>query len=247
MRVTVSTEFALVSPREVVQQLSSIVNDAIPGDRPIEIVEAGCGRRWALSLDSGHCRITGVDLDTEALRARVESVGDLDRAVVGDVQDADLLPRGSADLVYSSFVLEHLPRAEEAARGHAAWLRPGGLLVIRVPDADSVYGFVSSHTPHRFHVWAYRRVFGRREAGTPGHAPYPVYYSCLTRMPGLCEFAAENDLDVIAAFRYDQMPSSSRMLNKAAGAVCRLVSVLTLGRLTGEHTSLAIVLRKRSA
>lgn len=245
IRIALSTDFALVSPPGAVQQLSSIVSDAMPANRPMEIVEAGCGRKWALTLDSSHCRITGVDLDADALRARVESVGDLDRAVVGDVQDVSLLPRECADLVYSSFVLEHLPRAEEAARGHAAWLRPGGLLVIRVPDADSVYGFISRHTPHRLHVWTYRRVFGRPEAGTPGHAPYPVHRSRLTKMSGLREFAADNDLDVIAALRYNQMPNRPRVLTTIARAASHVVSMLTLGRLTSEHTNLGIVLRKR--
>ena len=247
LRITLRTDFALVSPRGAVQQLSSIVSDAIPADRPMEIVEAGCGRRWALKMDVSRCRITGIDLDTEALRARVESAGDLDKVVVGDVQDVSLLPREGADLVYSSFVLEHLPRAEEAARGHAAWLRPGGLLVIRVPDANSVYGFIARHTPHRLHVWTYRHVFGRPEAGTPGHAPYPVHYSRLMKISGLCDFAAQNDLDVIAAFRYHQMPNRPRVLTAMARAAARMFSILTLGRLTSEHTNLAIVLRKRSA
>jgi SAM-dependent methyltransferase len=239
-------DFTLTSPDAAVQRLSSVANEAIPLNRPMEIVEAGCGRRSILRLDSGRCRITGVDLDEDALRARVESAGDLDRIVVGDVQDVSLLPRECADLVYSSFVLEHLPRAEEAARGHAAWLRPGGLLMIRVPDATSVYGFIASHTPHRLHVWTYRHVLGQPNAGTPGHAPYPVHYSRLTRMSGLYEFAAENNLDVIAALRFNLMPPRPGVRMKMARTACSLAAMLTRGRLTDEHTCLAIVLRKRT-
>ena len=54
--------------------LSSTIK-RLPG--PLQILEAGCGRAWPLNLDGVDYRLTGIDLDANALKSRVESVGDL--------------------------------------------------------------------------------------------------------------------------------------------------------------------------
>jgi hypothetical protein len=65
-------------------------------------------------------------------------------------------------------------------------------------------------------------------------------------MSGLCEFAAENDLEVVAALRVDMLPGVAGGWRMAiARGACRLISMLSGGRLTSEHTCLAVALRKR--
>jgi len=46
-------------------------------------------------------------------------------------------PAGAFDWVYSSHALEHMPRPEEALHNWWNLVRPGGLMVILVPDEDA--------------------------------------------------------------------------------------------------------------
>ncbi|MFA9269259.1 MAG: class I SAM-dependent methyltransferase [Baekduiaceae bacterium] len=230
------------------EELSRFVADQVASDRPLEVVEAGCGRCWDLFVDPSLCRITGIDTDEQALTARIEGRGDLHVPVVGDVQDASMLPAESVDLVYSAFVLEHLPRAEEALEAWVSWLRPGGHVIAILPDAQSIYGFLSSRTPHGFHVWVYRNVFRRKRAGQPGFAPYPVSYSRLMTARGMREFADEHGLDIVAAYRIGEMRADAKQLSPRRVAAIegfkRLLGALTLGRLAGRHDNIAFVFGK---
>ena len=106
--------------------------------RQIDILEAGCGRRWEFtSLNVGY-RLTGVDMDRHALESRVREDRDLDAAVVGDLRTV-ALPDSRFDVIYSSYVLEHIPNAGEFLKNFVSWLRPGGLLIIKIPDRDSLF------------------------------------------------------------------------------------------------------------
>lgn len=230
------------------EQLSRFVLARVEPGRPLEVVEAGCGRCWDLFVDPALCRITGIDTDEHALTARIEERGDLHVPVVGDVQDAGMIEPGSVDLVYSAFVLEHLPQAEAALDAWVSWLRPGGHVIAILPDVQTVYGFLSQRTPHRFHVWVYRHVFRRKRAGEPGRAPYPVSYSRLMTAAGMRDFAAERGLDVVAAYRIGEMRADARQLSprrvQAIEQAKRVLSVLTLGRLAWRHDNIAFVFGK---
>jgi hypothetical protein len=63
---------------------------------PLEILEAGCGRSWPLELAGIDYRLTGIDLDAEALRLRVKSVGDLHEAIVGDLCAPGAIPAATS-------------------------------------------------------------------------------------------------------------------------------------------------------
>lgn len=246
--MAVQTESTYVSWVGAREELSRFVADRVPPDRRLDVIEAGCGRCWDLFIDPSLCQITGIDTDEAALRGRVDERGDLHVPVVGDVQDATVVPEESADLVYSAFVLEHLPRAEEALAAWVSWLRPGGHVIAILPDAQSVYGFLSKSTPHGFHVWVYRHVFRRKRAGEPGRAPYPISYSRLMTPEGMRAFAAEQGLDVVASYRIGQMREDARQLShrrvQAIEGVKRVLSVLTLGRLAWRHDNIAFVFGK---
>ncbi len=215
------------------------------------MIEAGCGRIWALDVDPARCRIRGIDTDPVALEARITRRKDLHEAIVGDVQDPDAAEPASSDLVYSSFVLEHLPRAEQAMEAWVSWLRPGGMLAVIVPDAGSVYGFLSRSTPHRVHVLAYRWILRRPQAGTPGHAPYPIAYSRMMTLSGLRAFAAEHGLEVTAALAigdmYAETPTVGTVTRRLIAGAKRVASWASFGRLSWRHDNIAVVLRRPAA
>ena len=210
---------------------------------PIQILEAGCGRAWTVPLEGIRYRLTGLDMDPEALRARVESVGDLDEAIVGDLRTATL-PEGRFDVIFCAYVLEHVPDPIVVLENFRRWLQPHGLIIIRVPDPDSVYGFLARITPHWFHVAIYRYVFGNPNAGKPGFAPYPTHYDRLISFRGMAAFCETNDLYLREAVAHYQFGRSMR--SRALTWMTSILGRLSLGRLSGDHNNLTFIIERRS-
>jgi SAM-dependent methyltransferase len=127
--------------------------DARLGDRPaLEVLEAGCGSAGYFRFGRVP-RLTGIDISREALAANA----DLHERIAGDLETYDL---GAArfDVVVSWNVLEHLGRPERAVERLARALRPGGLLVLGLPNLHSVKGLATKFLPHGAHVWVYRTL-----------------------------------------------------------------------------------------
>lgn len=116
------------------------------GKGQIEILEAGCGRRWPYRLHDVRYVLTGVDVNEDALRIWQEEKKDLDHVILGDLRTVRL-EEHHFDIVYSAFVLEHIAEAELVFANFLRWLKPGGLMILKFPDRDSVYGFVTRITP----------------------------------------------------------------------------------------------------
>jgi SAM-dependent methyltransferase len=206
--------------------------DALPG--PLRILEAGCGRDWPLRLSVPH-RLTGLDLDADALAART----DLDEAVVGDLRSAQF-PESSFDVIYSAYVLEHVRGAQQVLERFLRWLAPGGMLIIQVPDRDSAYGFLTRVTPMWAHVWVYRHLFGYSWAGTPGHGPYPTYHEKVVSAHGLAQFCRMSGLPP---------PELHRMCsyedNRLVRVAAFMTSMLSAGRLAWRHNNLLLIVQAR--
>lgn len=210
---------------------------------PIDILEAGCGNQWDLDLTGITYVLTGIDRDKAALDIRKNISKDLDRIIVGDLCDAVMDPEGF-DVIYNAFVLEHIDNADIVLRNFVRWLRPGGLMIIRIPDPMSVQGFITRITPHWFHVFYYKYVLRDPHAGLPGYAPYPTCYHPVVSRAGISRFCNEYGLVILHE-------SGERYHNPGAGVVKVLikaikfvVSTLSLGRLSYKHTNLLYILKK---
>ena len=232
----------------VPQGLSAAVTDAIL-DRPrsqIDVLEAGCGS--ASHLDFGPtARITGVDISPSQL----ERNKSLDVSIIGDLQSHPL-PNEAFDVVVCWNVLEHLPRPREALDNMLQALRTKGVLVLAVPNARSIKGWVTRLTPHAFHVWVYRRVFGIASAGSDDHGPFPTYFSAPISPEGLRNYAREEGVDILFwAVHEDYGQQLIRQRLRLDGGRWRngatLVRWLTRGRVQPEDTDIFIVLRKRAS
>ncbi|MFS8607439.1 MAG: class I SAM-dependent methyltransferase [Gammaproteobacteria bacterium] len=225
----------LVSRREQIDLISEAIDAYGDG---ITILEAGCGRAWPLKLSIDYT-LVGLDLDEEALRLRVRQQKDLDDYRVGDLRDAHF-PPGSFDVIYCAYVLEHVEGVEKVLDNFARWIRPGGLIVLRIPDKDSVYALLARSTPHWFHVLFCKHVNGYRDAGKPGHAPYPVVYEDAMSRRGIEAFCAAHGFSpsVTAAAAYKR--SWFRPL-------AFLVSALTLGKYAWRHNNLTYLIAAGSA
>jgi SAM-dependent methyltransferase len=206
----------------------------------VRIIEAGCGRRWPQQLANPTAVLIGIDCDEAALALR----NDLTEKHTGDVRTIGL-PRESADVVYSYYVLEHVQHADQALANFVSWLRPGGVLIIGVPDRDSVYGFLTRMTPHWFHVFYKKYVDRYTRAGQPGFGPYPTYHEPVISLRGLRDFCAAHDCEVLHELKtcYYLTSGKSRGVKKL---VAMVVSALSLGKLSWRHDNLCVIVRKNA-
>jgi SAM-dependent methyltransferase len=122
------------------------------------ILDVGCGEgKFLWALDPERWTRLGLEVDRRvvaAVEGRVPGV----RVAAGDLESARLAP-GSLDVVTFWHVLEHLLDPSAAVARASEALRPGGLLIVSLPNLDSHQAdwFRSAWFPfgdvprHRFH------------------------------------------------------------------------------------------------
>jgi len=206
--------------------------------QPLQILEAGCGRSWPFKSLGTACRITGVDLDEDALAFRKNTQKDLDDARVGDLRTVTL-PADFFHVIYCSYVLEHVKGVEHVLDNFVRWLRVGGLLIISVPDARSLSGFLTRYSPHWFHVLVYRHIIGNRLAGTPGHGPYRTYYERAMSAAGMKEFASRNNLAVKA------IRGAANQATLRFPRILGLAQYASFGKLRADYADIVFVMQKQ--
>ncbi len=158
--------------------------------RTIKVLDAGCGREQKyVSYPDAH--IVGLDTSSDALALNTT----VDEKLVGDLQSYPL-PENEFDVVLCWDVLEHLPRPDRAFANMARALRPGGEMIIGLPNLMSPKGLLTKFTPHRFHVWVYRRLFHKSHAGRPGYGPFKTYLRWSIRPKALVRAARSLGLEV---------------------------------------------------
>lgn len=205
------------------------------GKETIEILEAGCGRRWPFDLRHIDYHLTGVDINEYALRLRQEKKRDLHEVVLGDLRTVDFGNR-RFDIIYSAFVLEHVPNAELVLENFLTWLKPGGLMILKFPDRDSVYGFVTRFTPLWFHILYKRYICGYPNAGKPGFGPFPTVHEKIVARQNFERFIRARNLSIEVARGFGTLPTFQRLGT-------RVMAKLSLGRLTAEYYNLLYILR----
>lgn len=226
-----------------VQILQDYLKAAARPERPLKILEAGCGQSWGLKVNGIPYHLTGIDLDTDALMIRKYKTGDLDEIIVGDLCNADL-PEKEYDVIYNSFVLEHIDGAEGVLKNFCKWLKPGGIIILRLPDRNSAYGFLARITPFWIHVFYKKYVMGNPNAGKPGFDPYPVYYDPVVSQKGIRSFCSRNDLIIREEWGHP-FPSEWDRYPFALSLTAKVLHFLSFRRLAYSHNNLMYVLQKR--
>lgn len=212
-------------------------------DEVLQVLEAGCGREWYFRMNDTKYELTGIDLDSAALQARKARKGDLTHCIVGDLRTADLQP-GKYDVIYNAFVLEHVTNAQRVLENFDRWLKPGGIMILRFPDRDSVHGLITRLTPFWVHVLYYRYVWGLGEAGKPGFAPYPTVYEHVVSSRGIREFSAKHHLIIREEFGCGTFRRGRGIFKTLTLVFANLISLLSLGRIHSKYIDLTYVLEK---
>lgn len=209
----------------------------------LRVLEAGCGREWYFRMAGIDYELTGVDMDADALQARQVQKKDLQQAIVGDLRTVEL-PAGSFDIIYNAFVLEHVEGARTVLENFVRWLKPGGIMIVRVPDKDGVQGFLARHTPHFFHVFYYRWAWKMKNAGKPGFAPYPTIYDEVISRRGLHEFCDAHGLEVIEEIGVGTYRRGHGLISRITPFVARVISLVTFGKVHDKYVDRTLVARK---
>ena len=159
--------------RDQAATLADLLHDGVTFPDGAHVLEPGCGvgaQPVVLAARSPGARFTSIDLtetQVAAARARVEAAGLADRVDVraGDVHDPPV-PPGTVDHVVVFFLLEHLPRPQEALAALRRVLRPGG--TITVVEGD--HGATSFHpdSDDARAVIACQEVLQRQAGGDAG-------------------------------------------------------------------------------
>jgi SAM-dependent methyltransferase len=141
----------------------------IPPVRPGRMLEIGCASGAFLHKMAGlGWEVEGIEFSSTAAAA-ARALGY--RVTAGAVEEAPP-PQSPYDLIIGWMVLEHLHQPVEVLRKLRRWVRPGGWLVISVPDADSIDfrlftgSWFAAHLPN--HLYHYTKETIRKVLGAGG-------------------------------------------------------------------------------
>jgi SAM-dependent methyltransferase len=187
---------------------NDLLNARFEGKR-VRIYEAAGGSTcWLPAELLKNAHIVVVDLD----RAQLENNRYADVKIMGDIQSYSF-PAASFDLIVCFNVIEHLERPDEAIRRFYDFLAPGGTLFIGAPNPRSLSGFMAKYSPHWCHVWYYRFVLQKADAGAPGQPPFPVVYHPIVVPESLISFCSQLGLRLVRCHRYES-PRDREMLER---------------------------------
>lgn len=125
------------------QQLMDVIvrslHDELPGKK---ILEVGCGKaKESLELARRGAEVTGVDYSTNAISLLEKVIAQTSSTMTAIQCDGGSLPfeDGTFDLVFSQGVIEHFEDPLPLLREQYRVLRPGGVIVVEVPNKYNVY------------------------------------------------------------------------------------------------------------
>lgn len=233
-----------VSPGTALREVQQFLAKELQG-KFVRIYEAGGGSASVLPLSSIKDRsIVVVDIDEIQLRNNTYA----DSKILGDIQSF-VFPGNSFDLITCYNVIEHLDAVDRAITNFYHALAPGGLLFIGAPNPESLFGMVTKYSPHWFHVWFYRVILKRKEAGQPGQVPFRTVYHPIVSPGKLLNYCSRMGfepvyLNIYIGDNYTKVMDSRPLIGGLLNSAMVIANALTFGRLNLAHGDYHAVLRK---
>lgn len=226
----------------VIQKLQSLLDNTFTTE-PHKILEAGCGSFTHVTIQ-GDNHITGIDISQEQL----DKNDKLNDKIKADIQSYELA-ENNFDAIICWDVMEHLPFPGLALQNFKRAISPDGLIILAMPNVYSLKGLITRFTPHWFHVFVYKYIFNKKDAGQPGCAPFPTFLKFEIAPRSLIRFAKENNFEVAFMEMEDRFPQiireDKRYLYLSYVACSYILKILSLGLLGGiNNTDFICVLKK---
>jgi SAM-dependent methyltransferase len=235
----------LANYNKIIEIISRAIIEKARVNGTLNILEAGCGRKWFIDLRGVNYKLTGVDIDKNALDIRKNKLKDLDIAINADLQSV-LLEKNSFDIIYNENVLEHVNGADVVLSNFVNWLKPKGIMILLFPNRDSAYAFLVRITPHWVHVF-FKKYIERnknKNAGKPGYDPYPVYFNKVVSRQGIYEFCERNGLNIKAEYRWDNRPVENLVVWIFTQIMIWCLHLFSFTRLSVNYRNLLYIIMK---
>ncbi len=230
-------------PYPEVAPLQSKIDLELKGKSNLKILEAGCGSSSEVTFPPDSM-LVGIDISEKQLNRNNK----LSEKIKGDLQTYDFPPE-TFDAIVCWNVLEHLPHPEKALEKFSSSIKPGGIVILAVPNLWSVKGLITKFTPHAFHVWYYRNFYGSKLAGTEDHGPFPTFLRLASSPESLRQFGLHNNFSVEFFEVYEfGFQKAYRMRSPFANLMFYVLgfigSILTIGKLSTFKSDCMVLLRK---
>ena len=225
-------------------KLYDFLDKEFKSKQKIDILEAGCGSLQKITFEK-ELFITGIDISQKQLDRNIY----LNKKILGDLQKFDF-GDNKFDLVICWDVLEHLPNPNLALDNMSKALKPGGLIVLKLPNLMSFKGLFTRFTPHSIHVLYYKLVYKQPNAGKDDTGPFKTFLKFAIAPNSLKKYAKSRGLKVVhfelrdvSDEPYSFIRTKYRKLLLALYKTAKVFSnILSLGYLGGSE--LAIVFQK---
>ncbi len=118
----------------------------LPRTNGLRVLNAGCGSgemNALMSQQNASWHIDAIDVDEEGIK-RAQQLKErlsLDNVSITSSSIEDFKPSDLYDIIISNDVLEHIDDVDQAIKGLAAMLKPGGVLMVSVPALQWLYGY----------------------------------------------------------------------------------------------------------
>ena len=221
-------------------KLQQVIDKLLNNRQNLKVLEAGCGSATEIKIPED-AYFVGIDISEKQL----ERNSLLKEKILGDIQTYDL-PASDFDVIVCFYVLEHVPKPELALKNFLRSIKEEGIIVLALPNVLSIWGLTTKLTPHGFHIWVYRNIFGEKKAGTDDVGPFPTFSRYSISPESIKQFALTNGLSIEYFDLYENFRQQG--IRKKYGTVWNLLKgmtkVFSLGNIDTDSTDYIIVLKK---
>ncbi|NER20875.1 MAG: methyltransferase domain-containing protein [Symploca sp. SIO1C2] len=222
-------------------RLQKVVDKLLTNPRKLRVLEAGCGSATEINLPQD-AHFVGVDISAKQLERNAVA----QEKILGDIQTYPL-PAGEFDVILCFYLLEHLPQPELALKNFVQTVKEDGIIILALPNVLSIWGLITKFTPHWFHVWVYRYIFGEKRAGTDDFGPFQTFSRLSISPKELEQFALNHNLSIEYLDLYENFRQTG--MREKYGLWWQLlagtVKVLSFGQVATDNTDYILVLKKQ--
>lgn len=213
--------------------------------KPIQrVLDIGCGRQSNIVFPGAE-RVVGTDVDGAGLRGNQT----IDEAVEADIVDTEL-PIECVDAIACVYVLEHVVRPDVVFGKLARALRPGGVMIIAVPNVDAPKARITRATPLWFHRFVYERLL--HKPSDLAASPFETVLDPSIRPDRLERLAEVCGLEVIQRVDFEdnkqrQLREKYRLVGTTWRIARGIVRLVTGGRTDAERSDVVMVFQRQQA